>query len=158
MADAGYDVWMGNARGTTYSRKHTSLNPDIDEELFWKFSLHEIGTLDVSAMIDYVTKTTKQEKIYYIGHSQGTTVSYVLVSEKPEYNDKLKVIISLAPLAYMQHMSSLLLRLFAMNLMEGVTVNIFTFVFFNLIFFTDCCRTARISLNSRISRKIFSTL
>lgn len=48
LADAGYDVWMGNARGNVYSRKHIKYDPDgsrEDRKNFWTFSWHEIGDL-----------------------------------------------------------------------------------------------------------------
>lgn len=34
---------------------------------------------------------------------QGSTVFYVLTSERPEYNDKFERAVSLGPLAYMSH-------------------------------------------------------
>lgn len=36
LADAGYDVWLGSARGTTHSRKHESLDPNLSSE-YWQF-------------------------------------------------------------------------------------------------------------------------
>jgi hypothetical protein len=35
LADTGYDVWLANARGNTYSRKHVALDPS--ELRFWEY-------------------------------------------------------------------------------------------------------------------------
>lgn len=96
---------MGNARGSSYSRNHTTLNPDTDSK-FWNFSWHEIGIYDLPASIDYILEVTNSNSLYYVGHSQGSTSMYVMASELPEYNTKIKYYAHLAPIAFMGHLVS----------------------------------------------------
>lgn len=53
LARAGYDVWMGNNRGTTHSYGHTKLNHKKDRE-YWHFTWEQMGTYDVPAIIDHI--------------------------------------------------------------------------------------------------------
>ncbi|KAL6437998.1 hypothetical protein ACFW04_004349 [Cataglyphis niger] len=111
LSDAGYDVWLGNARGSLYSRKHVSLST-LDKE-YWDFSWHEIATRDLPATIDYILKTTGQEKLFYLGHSQGTTTFFVMASEMPEYQNKIQAMFAMAPVAYCGRITSAVIQLLA---------------------------------------------
>lgn len=111
LADEGYDVWMGNARGTKHSRRHVHLKPS--EAKFWDFSWHEIGTFDLPAMIDCVLDETTAKSLKYIGHSQGTTTFFVMTSERPEYNEKVSLMVALSPVAFMSNVRSPVVRLMA---------------------------------------------
>ncbi|CAH0715828.1 unnamed protein product, partial [Brenthis ino] len=102
LANNGYDVWMGNSRGNRYSRRHVSLNPDVDAK-FWDFSFNEIGYYDLPAFIDKILNETGATNISAIAHSQGTTAFFVLGSTKPEYNIKINVMIALSPICYLHH-------------------------------------------------------
>lgn len=102
LARDNYDVWAMNYRGNKYSRRHTKMNPDSDQE-FWNFSAHEIGYYDVPANIDFVLKKTGEQRLSIIGYSEGTMAMYVLGATRPEYNDKVKVLISLAPICFIQN-------------------------------------------------------
>lgn len=101
LADLGYDVWMGNSRGNRYSNTHTSLNNE--SQAYWDFGWHEIGAIDVPTMIDFILARTGQQKLHYIGHSMGTTVYFVMISEKPHYASKLRSVQLLAPATYMTY-------------------------------------------------------
>ena len=72
LANDGYDVWLGNNRGTTYSRKHIKYDAHRDRD-YWDFSFAEQGLFDAPAQIDYIREKTGQEKVTYVGHSNGTT-------------------------------------------------------------------------------------
>ncbi|KAI8434029.1 hypothetical protein MSG28_012180 [Choristoneura fumiferana] len=104
LADAGYDVWVGNSRGNKYGRRHINLDPDTDKE-FWNFSFHEIGYYDLAATIDFICDKTGEDSIATVGHSQGTAAHYALTSTRPEYNEKIKVTISLAPIAFLSNLA-----------------------------------------------------
>ncbi|XP_053680890.1 lipase 3 [Anopheles nili] len=108
LADKGYDVWLGNARGNRYSRHHDTISPS--RNTFWKFSWHEIGRYDLPATIDYILGHTGRQRLHYVGHSQGSTGFFVMASTRPEYNDKVIQMNALAPVAFMGHMKSPLLQ------------------------------------------------
>ncbi|EZA48594.1 hypothetical protein DMN91_011689 [Ooceraea biroi] len=104
LADLGYDVWLGNARGSTYSRKHVSSS--VLEKEYWDFSWHEVGMRDLPATIDHILQITGQEKLFYLGHSQGTTAFFVMASELPKYQDKVHAMFAMAPATYCGRMPS----------------------------------------------------
>uniref|UniRef100_U5ERJ2 Putative triglyceride lipase-cholesterol esterase n=1 Tax=Corethrella appendiculata TaxID=1370023 RepID=U5ERJ2_9DIPT len=124
LVDNGYDVWLGNARGNRYSRKHKNWDPKMYK--FWQFSWHEIGFYDLPAKIDYILSKTKQEKLNYIGHSQGTTAFFVMTSTKPEYNSKIQLMQALAPVAYLSNMNSPLLKVVT-SLLDSISLIIDAF-------------------------------
>lgn len=97
LADAGYDVWIGNSRGNTWSRKHKTLN--ISQNEFWAFSYDEMALKDLPAVIDFILQKTQQKQLNYIGHSQGTTMAFIAFSTMPELAKKIKIFLGLAPVA-----------------------------------------------------------
>lgn len=104
VADRGYDVWIGNARGTQFSRQHLVHNFN-KSETYWNFSWHEIGIYDLPAIIDYILLLTNQSALHYVGHSQGTTALFVLCAMRPEYNQKIITAHLMTPVAYFNNLS-----------------------------------------------------
>ncbi|XP_050093880.1 lipase 1-like [Anopheles aquasalis] len=113
LSDRGHDVWLGNARGNRYSRNHTHLSPE--EREFWDFSFDEIGRYDLPAMVDHVLTETGHSKLHYVGHSQGTTIFFVLNAERPEYNRKFELMQALAPAVFMENLRNSPLRFLAQH-------------------------------------------
>ncbi|XP_042719055.1 lipase member M-like [Lagopus leucura] len=109
LADSGYDVWLGNSRGTRCSQRHQHLSPDQTE--FWDFSFHEMAIYDLPAMINFVLQKTGQKELYYVGYSQGTTIAFIAFSSMPELAQKIKTFFALAPVVTMKHARSPVLKM-----------------------------------------------
>ncbi|XP_041969049.1 lipase 1-like [Aricia agestis] len=104
LADAGYDVWLANFRGTVYSSHENYTKNDCR---FWEFSFHEHGKYDLPATIDKVLEVTGLPEILYIGYSMGTTTFFTMMSQRPEYNEKLIAFFALAPAVYLDSIKGL---------------------------------------------------
>lgn len=113
LADAGYDVWLGNSRGNSYSRNHTTLDFRKDAKRFFDFSWHEMGIYDLPASIDYILSAKKVKSLHYIGYSQGGTSFLVFASSQPEYAKKIKLATLIAPASTLEHHPDLTKKVFA---------------------------------------------
>ncbi|XP_006029068.1 putative lysosomal acid lipase/cholesteryl ester hydrolase [Alligator sinensis] len=109
LADSGYDVWIGNNRGTTWSKRHQNFSTDQEE--FWDFSFHEMARYDLPAMINFILQKTGLKQIYYVGYSQGSTIGFIAFSSMPELAQKVKMFFALAPVVTIKNSKSPVLKM-----------------------------------------------
>eukprot|EP01102_Stenamoeba_stenopodia_P010847 TRINITY_DN3303_c0_g1_i1.p1 TRINITY_DN3303_c0_g1~~TRINITY_DN3303_c0_g1_i1.p1 ORF type:complete len:420 (-),score=90.59 TRINITY_DN3303_c0_g1_i1:81-1340(-) len=110
LADAGYDVWLGNNRGTLYGLNNIHYSPNQTE--FWNWSFDEMAEYDLPAIFDFIQAKTGAKTISYIGHSQGTIQAFAGFLN-PALSSRVNVFIALAPVAYLKHIKSVLLQALA---------------------------------------------
>ncbi|GAV04820.1 hypothetical protein RvY_15041 [Ramazzottius varieornatus] len=111
LADAGYDVWLGNMRGNFYGLNHKTLH--VKSKEFWDFSFDEMAEYDIPAIINKALEISNQTQVSYIGHSQGTLVGFAKFSSDAELAKKIKVFVAMGPVAFVNNMKSPPLRLLA---------------------------------------------
>uniref|UniRef100_T1JV91 Lipase n=1 Tax=Tetranychus urticae TaxID=32264 RepID=T1JV91_TETUR len=108
LANLGYDVWLINVRGTSYSTNHTHLDPEDPQ--FWDYSFYEIGIYDVTATVEYIKKETGfgeffskhlNETIIVVGFSQGTIQLLIQMSAIPGYDKNYDLVILLQPIGFL---------------------------------------------------------
>lgn len=102
LADRGYDVWVGNVRGTKWSHGHESLS-DGDKE-FWDWSWEEMALYDLEAMLSYINSKTSS-KVFVVGHSQGTIMSLAAFTQ-PDIVSMVEAAALLSPISYLDHITS----------------------------------------------------
>lgn len=98
-------MWLGNMRGNTYGRQHVKYDVDSDE--FWNFSFDEMAAFDLPAMIYFVLNVTNQNQLFYVGHSQGTLISFARLGTDLDLASKIRLFVGLGPVATVGHLNGL---------------------------------------------------
>eukprot|EP01119_Soliformovum_irregulare_P023743 TRINITY_DN8361_c0_g1_i1.p1 TRINITY_DN8361_c0_g1~~TRINITY_DN8361_c0_g1_i1.p1 ORF type:complete len:388 (-),score=73.08 TRINITY_DN8361_c0_g1_i1:45-1067(-) len=105
LADEGFDVFLGNVRGNTWSTNNTKYN--IDSDAYWNLvDFDNMISIDLPTMIDAVLKKSGQKQLVYIGHSQGTLMGFAGFSSYPHLASKVSIFLALAPVAFVNHQTS----------------------------------------------------
>ena len=101
--EAGFDVWLGNSRGTRFSNEHAFYEIDSDE--YWNFEWSQMGLYDLDSIITLILSTNDEfEKVNYIGYSQGTTELFYALAHDPQYYEqRLNMFTALAPLTTLKY-------------------------------------------------------
>lgn len=101
LVDRGFDVWSMNSREAKPYSNHTTVSQK--EPKYWRWSFDEIGRYDVAACVDHVLKATGAPKLTIVALSQGAAITMVFLSTRPEYNDKVNLVILYGPVANITH-------------------------------------------------------
>ncbi|XP_032087573.1 lipase member M-like [Thamnophis elegans] len=109
LADAGYDVWIGNNRGNSWSRKHQYLT--IQQDQYHAYSFDEMARYDLPAMISFIVEKTRNSKIHLVGYSQGATLGLIALSSMPHVAEKIKMFHALAPATTIKNSKSPITKL-----------------------------------------------
>ncbi|VDD74551.1 unnamed protein product [Mesocestoides corti] len=104
LADLGFDVWLGNSRGSTYSQRHAYLQPS--DLAFWEFSWDEMAHYDLPAVINFIVGVTGVDKIFYVGHSQGAAIAFSKLNSDAALRSRVAAFAALAPAVYLGDVES----------------------------------------------------
>ncbi|KAM6442643.1 lipase member M-like isoform 2-T2 [Liasis olivaceus] len=113
LADAGYDVWIGNNRGNSWSRKHQYLS--TKQQQYHAFSFDEMARYDLPAMISFIVEKTRNSKIHLVGYSQGATQSLIALSSMPDVAEKIRMFHALAPATTLKNSQSPVAKLLLLS-------------------------------------------
>ncbi|KAI5056171.1 hypothetical protein GOP47_0029692 [Adiantum capillus-veneris] len=104
LADAGYDVWIGNFRTTSFCHGHVVYTPRQKE--YWDWSLDELAEKDLVTMVGLAYNTVNT-RLHFIGFSQGSQATFAALSQGMlvQWLDK---IVMMAPVTYVKHTTTLL--------------------------------------------------
>lgn len=102
---------MGNARCNRYSRDHQWIEVDTSVQAvrskFFEISFDQMAEFDQPALWEYILEKTKQQKLTYIGHSQGTTQMFAALCNNADFfKQRVNGYILIAPVSRCENLMS----------------------------------------------------
>lgn len=95
---AGYDVWLGNNR-CGFKPSHKRYNKW--DPRMWQWNLKDMAYKDLPCLVDFVRQTTLTGKVALVGHSQGTSQSFMALSrDGTDLATKISCFCALSPAVY----------------------------------------------------------
>jgi lysosomal acid lipase/cholesteryl ester hydrolase len=110
LADAGFDVFLGNVRGNTWSSNNTKYS-NKNQQYWDLIDFDYMIQVDLPTMIDKALMVSGRKSLVYIGHSQGTVMGFGGFPSNPQLASKVDIFIALAPVAWVNHQTSFLLTI-----------------------------------------------
>ena len=151
LQEKGYDVWIGNNRGSKFSANHVSKNPKDVNGDFWEFSMDNFIQYDIPSEINFIKNKTKATKVNYVGSSEGNALFLMLYMDNPQFvESSINKFISIGTIPNLSNVPYTISRLFK-----------FTEPFNKALKFSDKARTAIIKSvknNPETSEKLFQEL
>ena len=112
LCDEGYVVYLPYIRGTQFSRSHLDYDSTLNSN-YWEFSFDEMAKYDLPAVVNYVKKRDKVEKVYYIGHSQGTLIFFLAYMNNPQFlENNIQKFVALGTVPNVNNAPHFLIKLF----------------------------------------------
>ncbi|KAK9477397.1 Alpha/Beta hydrolase protein [Lipomyces japonicus] len=99
LCKSGYDVWLANNRCGFF---HKHLDYKYNDPRMWDWDVREMATKDLTCFVNFVLEQSGHEKIGVVGHSQGTTQTFLALSKcyVPDLGKKISCFCALAPAVY----------------------------------------------------------
>ena len=154
LCDEGYTLYLPYIRGTQFSRSHLDYDSSLNSD-YWDFSFDQMAQYDLPSIVNYAKQRDQVEKVYYIGHSQGTLIYFLSYMNNPEFLEKnIEKFIALGTVPNVNNAPHVLIKLFE----KSKILNILPFKNFltfpkdiGQIFVPFCTSKAKILCNSILS-------
>ena len=126
LCDEGYTLYLPYMRGSQFSRSHLDYDSSLNSD-YWEFSFDQMAEYDLPAVINYIKQRDNVEKIYYIGHSQGTLIFFLAYMNDPEFLERnIKKFVALGTVPNVNNAPHFLIKLFEKsNILDLIPVKNF---------------------------------